>query len=114
MSSPDAEEAFQRSLHGVNWRGGHLSEQSYEEAWFEIGLLKQGEKALVEKYLDLDPEFAGFALLTGLIAPARYDAITFGAAAVARKGFAGATIQSFMDDQIRVKQGGGGPGIGGE
>ena len=41
MTTPDAEEAFQRSLHGVNWRGGHLSPQSYDEAWAEIDALKR-------------------------------------------------------------------------
>lgn len=118
MTTPDAEEAFQRSLHGVNWRGGHLSPQSYDEAWAEIDALKKGNPVLIAEYgpsgANLDPEFAGYALLVGLISPVEHDPETFGVAVSRRRSFAGTTIQSFMDDQIRVKQGGGGPGIRGE
>lgn len=112
MTSADAEEAFQRSLHGVNWRGGHLSDRSYEEAWAEIEALKAGDQKLISEYVYLDPEFAGFALLTGLTEPVKYDAMTFGQAAGHRRAWAGYTIQSFLDAQRAIRGGRGGPSGG--
>lgn len=116
MTEANAEEAFQRALHGVNWRGGHLAEVAYNEAWEEIEALKAGDWKLIAEYgpngANLNPEFVGYALLVGLISPVKHDPETFGGAVSRRKSFAGATIQSFMDDQIRVKQGNGTVGIG--
>lgn len=109
MGQPDAEEAFQRALHGVNWRGGHLADQTYEEAWAEIEALKAGDQTLISKYMDLDPEFAGFALLTNLFSVTKWDGYTFGMNAKNRKAYAGYTIQSFMDIQMAIRDGGGSP-----
>jgi hypothetical protein len=108
MTSPDAEEAFQRAIHGVNWRGGYIADSSYDEAWVEIERLKAGDQKLVAFYLYLDPEFAGFGLLTGLFSPVNYDGASFGVNGAARASFAGYTIQRFIDEQILVSQSGGG------
>ena len=109
MTSADADEAFKRALHGVNWRGGYVADQTYAEAWDEIEALKSGNQELIEKYLDLDPEFAGFGLLTGLFSVTKWDKLSFGQNIKNRKSYAGYTIQSFMDTQISVAQGGGRP-----
>lgn len=108
MASPDAAEAIERALHGVSWAGSYLADSAYEEAWAEIEALKSGDAKLIASYQTLDPEFAGVALLSGLIAPVKHDAITFGETAKKRLSYAGATVQSFLDDQFRVT---GGPGI---
>lgn len=112
MTSADADEAFRRSLHGVNWRGGFIADVSYEEAWAEIEALKSGDETLIARYRALDPEFAGYALLVGLAAPVKYDALSFGVNAATREALAGKTIQSFMDEQIAIAQGGGTPSGG--
>lgn len=109
MASADADEAFARALHGVNWRGGHVADVSYDEAWDEIERLQAGDEELISLYRDLDPEFAGFALLTGLISASKWNALSFGTNAKQRTSFAGYTIQSFMDAQMAVRQGGGSP-----
>ena len=114
MTSADADEAFRRSLHGVNWRGGFIADTTYEEAWAEIEALKSGDEKLISVYRDsgIDPEFAGYALLTGGISPAKYDAITFGQNAKNRAALAGFTIKSFIAEQMGVAYGGGSPSGG--
>ena len=112
MTSADADEAFKRALHGVNWRGGYVADQTYAEAWDEIEALKSGNQELIEKYLDLDPEFAGFGLLTGLFSVTKWDKLSFGQNIKNRKSYAGYTIQSFMDTQMSIVHGGGAPSGG--
>lgn len=110
MVAPDPEEVFQRALHGVNWRGGAVSDQTYEEAWQEIEALKAGDEKLIAVYREagLDPEFAGVALLTGLISPAKHDAMSFGVNFGVRRGYAGYTTASFIEAQLSIK---GTPGV---
>ena len=110
MVAPDPEEVFRRALHGVNWRGGAVSDQTYEEAWQEIEALKAGDEKLIAVYREanLDPEFAGIALLTGLIQPAKYDGPTFGVNSGVRRGYAGYTAASWVEAQLSIK---GTPGV---
>lgn len=114
MTSPDANEAFRRALHGVNWRGGRLADAAYEEAWAEIEALKAKVPAVLYEYeaANLNPEFAGFGLLTGLIQPVKYDGSSFGTNVSRRKSYEGVTIQSFLDGQKALNGQSGTPGIG--
>lgn len=105
MAEADPVEAIQRALHGVGWAGNEIAELAYDEAWEEIEKLKSGDSALIARYSMLDPEFAGVALLSGLIAPAKYDAITFGVNAKSREALAGKTVASFLLDQFAVSGG---------
>lgn len=112
MGGPDVLEAVRRANSGVGYQGNLVRDASGEdEVWGEIERLKVLDGDLLAKYRLLDPAFAGFALLTGLIQVAKYDAITFGVNARSRESFAGQTIQSWLDDEFAV---GGTPGIAGE
>lgn len=107
MTGPDVDEAIRRAHHGVNWRGGYLGAAAYEAAWTEIERLKSGDRELIDRYRMLHPEFAGYGLLVGLFAPVAEDRWSWGVNSATREGFAGQTIQSFLDDQFKV---GGTPG----
>ena len=100
MRGPDPFAALARALHGVDWRGYHLDDTGYDEAWEEIEQLKRGIG--IEFYRALDPEFAGYALLVGLISPAKYDGATWGTNRDKRLALAGATVESFISDQFAV------------
>jgi hypothetical protein len=109
MTSVDVGEAINRACHGVNWRGDIvLSPAMLDEVWTEIEALKAGDVALIAKYRNLDPGFAGLALLTGLTDPAKYDGFIGQAK---RDAWAGTTVQSFIDGQFTID---GTPGIAGE
>lgn len=109
MTSPDAEEALQRAMSCVNWRGMQTRSTDEDTVWAEIEKLKTAEFSAIKPYIMLDPEFCGFALLTGLIEPACYDALSFGVNAQHREAYAGVTVQSFLDSQFAILFGGGGP-----
>lgn len=112
MGSPDVLEAVRRANSCVGYQGNLVHGPAAEdEVWGEIERLKVLDADLLPKYRMLDPAFAGFALLTGLIKVAKYDAITFGTNARNREAFAGTTIQSWLNDEFAVQ---GTPGIAGE
>jgi len=104
MAGPYKDEAIIRAMHNVNWKGGTChSEGAVDEAWAEIEALKAGDLELIKKYKMLDPEFVGFALLTNLLAPAKYDSFSGG---MKRDGLKGTTVQSYLDEQFAIKAGG--------
>jgi hypothetical protein len=110
MTEPDVAEAIKRALHCVTWRGEFgVAEQDINSRWEVIERLKIADPAILPHYVFLDPEFAGYALLTGLIQPHTQDALSFGATAEQRRGYAGTTVQSFLDSQFASSDGG--PGI---
>lgn len=115
MDGPDLWEAVKRAISGVNYQGTIVHGPDAEaDVWHEIERLKLADPELLPKYQALDPAFVGFALLTGLIDPVRWDPLGFGINARKRENFAanGTTISSWLEDQFRVAQGG--PGISGE
>lgn len=115
MDGPDLWEAVKRACSGVNYQGTLVhNAEAEDDVWQEIERLKIGDPELLPKYQALDPAFAGFALLTGLIDVAKWDPLGFGINAGKRDNFAkrGTTITSWLEDQFRI--GHGGPGIGGE
>jgi hypothetical protein len=109
MNAPDVYEAKKRACSCVNWQGGQARSTDEDDVWAEIEKLKAGDEALISRYRMLDPEFAGFALLTGLFDVTKYDGVTFGINATKREACAGSTIQSFLDDQFTIRAGGGTP-----
>lgn len=106
MDAPDVLEAVKRACSSVNYQGDQvLAGGPLDEVWNEIEGLKVGVPELREKYAALDPAFAGFALLTGLLAVSRYDSF---AGQMKRDALAGQTIFKFLSDQLKVA---GTPGI---
>lgn len=100
MSSPDAEEALLRCKYSVRWNGDVMRVGAAEdEVWAEIEALKTGDEKLVSKYRILDPTFAGFALLTGLLEPAVYDGFM---GQSRRDGWAGWTVEQFISQQFGI------------
>lgn len=106
MDSADVLEAVKRACSSVNYQGDQvLTGGPLDEVWTEIDGLKVGVPELREKYAALDPAFAGFALLTGLLTVCRYDSF---AGQMKRDALAGQTIHKFLTDQLAVV---GTPGI---
>jgi hypothetical protein len=110
MTEPDVAEALRRAMYCVTWRGEMgVAEEDIQRRWEVIERLKVADPAIIQHYVSLHPEFCGFALLTGLIQPHTQDALSFGAEAERRRGWAGTTVQSFLDSQFATSDGG--PGI---
>lgn len=102
MRQTDPAEVIERALHGVGWQGNYIADSSYDEAWAEIENLKTGDAKLISRYSELDPEFAGVGLLTGLFSPVKYDAITFGQNMKNREAWAGKTVSEFIVEQLSI------------
>lgn len=101
MDSPDVLHAIQRACHGVTWRGNQaVHGTGADEVWEEIERLKVGDPKLVPLYAHLQPMFAGYALLTGLIAPSKYDGITFGVNGEKRSGLGQWTVASWLQHEF--------------
>lgn len=111
MTSPDVAEAKKRAMSCVDWRGGQTRSTDEDSTWAEVQKLQGGRPSDIEPYRMLNPEFAGYALLVGLIDPVSRDGPSFGKNREKRESLSGATIQSFLDDQLRVT---GTPGVAGE
>lgn len=110
MGGPDLLEAVRRACHGVNYRGNVvLDGAALDEAWAEIEGLKVGDPELRRKYRLLWPSYAGFALLTGDLTPAKYDGFD---GAAKRDAKAGKTIRSFLEQEFAVMAGGAAPSGG--
>lgn len=110
------DEILARALHGVDWRGTILSDQVYEDAWAEIGALKALDPALLAVYgpagANLDPALAGVCLLTGALAPVKYDPPLSSSGENRRRALAGLTIQTYFEGLPYFKGQTGGPRIG--
>lgn len=98
MAAPDAEEALLRAKYGVRWNGDVL-DQIEDDAWEEIEALKAGDQKLISKYRSLDPTFVGFALLTGLLDPAKFDGFL---GQSKRDRYIGYTVERFIGEQFGI------------
>jgi hypothetical protein len=100
MTSPDVGEALLRAAYGVRWNGDVVRHGVYEdEVWAEIEALKIPDVTLLPRYSSMDPEFAGFALLTGLIDPSKYDGFL---GQSKRDGWSGWTVEQFIGQQFGI------------
>jgi hypothetical protein len=102
MTSADVFEAIQRANSCVDYQGNQRRSTDEEEVWNEIELLKTGKFEAVKPYTMLDPEFAGFALLTNLFDVAAADSRTWGVNRSKRESFAGVTVAKFLSDQLNI------------
>jgi hypothetical protein len=102
MTGPDAAEGIKRACYSVRWNGDQmltLPPEREDEVWAEIEKLKAGDPELVQKYLLVNPEMAGFALLTELLDPVKYDGFL---GQSKRDALYGVTVQSFLDQQFGI------------
>ena len=99
MTEPDVAEAIKRACYCVRWSGDVAKTgQAEDEAWMEIERLKT-DPVLQSKYRLVDPEFAGFALLTNLLEPSHYDGFTGG---MVRDAYQGYTVERFINLQFGI------------
>ena len=106
------EELRLRALYCVRWDGEIAKSGPYEdEVWAEIAALQNGDAGLIKRYEMLDPDFVGFALLTNILSPVKYDGFIGG---MQRDGMKGITVQSWAEEQAAIMRGGAAPGIGNE
>lgn len=99
MTSPDVAEAMKRALYGVTWAGTVArAGTDYDDVWVEIESLKVAGQfdPIVEPYLAMLPETAGFALLTGLIGLPKWDGLGSDRQAQ-RKALAGKSVQEILN-----------------
>ena len=100
MASPDVNEALLRCKYAVRWNGDvMLTGAAEDKVWAEIEALKAGDQKLIAKYKELDPTFAGFALLTSLLDPAEFDGFI---GQSKRDGWAGWTVEQFINQQFGI------------
>lgn len=102
MTGPDVAEAITRANSCVNWQGTQCRSTDEAEVWAEIEMLKTGKFEVVKPYIMLDPEFVGFALLTGLFDTVANDARSFGINRSKRESFAGKTVKGFLEAQFAI------------
>ncbi len=100
MTSPAANEALLRAKYAVRWNGDvMLTVAQEDEVWAEIEALKGGDQKLIAKYSMLDPEFAGFALLTNLLDVSQYDGFL---GQSKRDAYSGETVETFIALQFGI------------
>ncbi len=106
MTSPDVAEALKRAVYCVDWAGDQKRSSDEDAVWAEITKLQTStDPKDFEPYALLDPEFAGFALLTNLIQTPASDAASFGQTKKTRESYAGTTVQSFLEAQFGIHGG---------